>query len=53
MNFRPLTLEHKFYWYGTWKCGGLRAVLTLMSPLLNTVLNWKYRNYQLNIEVQP
>lgn len=48
-HFRPI--ERRSVWYGylrgTYQVIGLRAALTLLSPLLNTVLNWKYRKARL------
>lgn len=49
-HLRPLTLEHKMFWRGTYQTLGLRAALTLASPLLNTILTWKYRKHRLTAQ---
>lgn len=36
-----------FHAFGLWH--GLTANLTLMSPLLNVLINWKHRNQELRI----
>lgn len=50
MNLKPVTFKHIKFWGGTYKTFGTKALLTLMSPLLNTILNWKYRNMHLEID---
>jgi len=42
------------YWKGNMALGGtfwrgLKINITLWSPLMNKILNWKYRNVQLDI----
>lgn len=48
-HFRPI--EHPRVWFGylrgTYRLFGLRSVVTLVSPFLNTVIHWKYRHHRL------
>jgi len=53
-QWKPLELwgSSQRYWRGNMHFGfwsGLRANLTLWSPLLNKIINWKYRNMRLDI----
>ena len=52
MNLRPIDFTHKRFWRGTYDRFGFRSWITLVSPLANTILNWKYRNYDLEIDEQ-
>jgi hypothetical protein len=49
-HFYPIDFSELREWRvlkGTYSIFGLRAALTLVSPLLNTILNWKYRKHHL------
>ena len=48
-RWMPIDWHFRSSWWGTYKMGGWRGALTLISPLANTILNWKYRNYGLDI----
>lgn len=50
MNLKPITFKHLKFWHGTYKIFGIRSLLTLMSPLLNTIIHWKYRHMHLEID---
>jgi hypothetical protein len=53
-DWKPLDLWIKpwLYWRGNMKMGaGLRSNITLWSPLLNKIINWKYRNMHLDVRV--
>ena len=53
-HFRPIDLKQREYIRGNFKafgfCRGLMANVTLMFPFLNTIINWKYRKMQLELE---
>lgn len=55
-HFRPIDWEQRSYIRGNFKMfglwSGLRANLTLMSPFLNTILNWKHRKGKLEFEAE-
>lgn len=46
-ELRLFAREDREFFNGTLKTFGLRAALTMISPLLNTILNFKYRNKSL------
>jgi hypothetical protein len=46
-HFRPLDWKQRSYAPGTFRIFGIRAAVTLMSPMLNTILNWRYRRHRL------
>lgn len=50
LDLRLVDLSQRDVWNETYLQFGLRSLLTLASPLLNTIINWKYRNYELDIK---
>ena len=52
-ELKPLDWQQRHYirgnirTFGFW--GSIKANITLMSPLLNMILNWKYRDWKLTI----
>lgn len=46
-HFRPLDLEQTRWFYGTVRSFGIVAGMTLISPLLNTLVYWRYRKARL------
>lgn len=46
-DFYLLDLEQIPFVKGTYKMFGFRATITLLSPLANLILNWKYLSYDL------
>lgn len=53
-HFRPIQ-SPKVWWdfvTGTYRNFGVIAVVTLVSPLLNTIIHWKYRRDRLDIAGQ-
>jgi hypothetical protein len=46
-ELKPIAFNQFKFFKGTYKTFGLRATLTLISPLLNTIINWKWRSYRL------
>jgi len=49
-DLRLVDMSQKENWLATYKKFGLRSFLTLMSPFLNTILNSKYKDYELDIK---
>ena len=49
IDLRLIDWEFKPQWAGTFKMFGLRSLLSTMSPLFNTIFNWKYRDMSLDI----
>lgn len=50
MHFRLIDFDQWAFVRGTYESFGLRSVLTLVSPLANTLLNWRHRKSRLNLE---
>lgn len=46
-HLAPIDWSQMSWFRGTFKACGLSAAVTLISPLLNTVLHWKYRKMRL------
>ncbi len=46
-HFRPLDWGQRKWLFGTWRTFGLRGAITLISPAINTLVNWKYRKARL------
>lgn len=46
-ELKPLDLRFTDDWKNTYKLFGFRSWLCLASPLLNFVMNFKYRSYEL------
>ena len=51
INLKPIDRSMFKYFRGTFARFGLRSALTTVSPLLNTILNWKYRNWELKLNI--
>jgi hypothetical protein len=49
-HFRLIDFDQWAYVRGTWQTFGFRAVLTLVSPICNTLINWKHRKARLELE---
>ena len=49
-HLKPIDWEGRYFIKGNYQTFGLRSVITLMSPLLNTIIHWKYRKHRLRIE---
>ncbi len=54
-EFKPIEFRNiKWLWINfkssKFKWEGLRAGITVASPLMNLILNFKYRNYTLRLE---
>lgn len=48
-HLRPIENPREWWGFigGTYANFGLRSVVTLISPLLNTIIHWKYRFHRL------
>jgi hypothetical protein len=49
-HFKLINFVQLEFIKGTYQTFGLRSVLTLVSPLLNTILNWRHMGKELRME---
>lgn len=51
-ELKPVQFSMLRYWNGTRKTFGIKSAITTVSPLANFILNFKYREYKLEIDMR-